>query len=115
MSRFVSGLIALALLVAMESISFAQTSSLGMVRSLSSTAPGADREAISRIYLPMKVGVTESQMARFVECHISRHPLLGPRMVERTCPLLVAEARDTDSSVPADSEVAFVPLNHRVD
>lgn len=45
----------------------------------------------------------------FVECHISRHPLLGIRSAELACPLLFAEAK---GAVPSSAaEAAGTPVS----
>ena len=45
----------------------------------------------------------QSAVRVFVECHISRHPLLGIRSAELACPLLFAEAQSVSQSSPAES------------
>jgi hypothetical protein len=50
----------------------------------------------------------ESAVRVFVECHISRHPLLGIRSAELACPLLFAEAK---GALPSSAAEARTPVS----
>jgi hypothetical protein len=119
--RQCAALVALVPLVAFEHVSFAQTPRIEVPRALSFGVPGADADVTPQraaeragdaqpMFLPPVstqgfVLATErlAKVRTFVECHISRHPLLGMRSAELACPLLFAAASSVAPLVPPDS------------
>jgi hypothetical protein len=91
----IKGVTFLAMLVASERSSYARTPSLADCVSLptASDLASASTEA-DDIHPQAGSSVIEAwRMARFVECHISHHPIAGLHSTERVCPLAFADAR----------------------
>ncbi len=115
-----AALIALVSLLSFARTSMAQTPRLEVVGGMLSSGapapaqvgepqqvvvPGTDLDSL-RIFKSTGQDAAKQHAVRtFVECHISRHPLLGIRAAELACPLLFAEAQ-TVSPPAAESQAS---------
>jgi hypothetical protein len=95
-SRYSRVLVVVVGIIAVGRVSFAKTPPV----IVAAASPSSDRAVV---YRRAPSGTQELHAARFVECHISRHPIQGLRMQDRACPLLFAEdqAPATTADQPA--------------
>ena len=125
-----AALIALVALLSLARTSFAQTPRLEVAGTVSSEAQAESTAASEpqraapvrpaldslRIFeLPVQDATTARAGRHFVECHISRHPLLGIRAEELACPLLFAEVQPVASSPAGESQLPAATLSDSAD
>jgi hypothetical protein len=86
-----SGLVAVIALVSLPAFERASYAKKSSVDTTPLSLQGQSQPVVQN-QGPASAGSVEVQAARFIECHISHHPLQGVPL--RVCPLLVAEAQD---------------------
>jgi len=105
MTRFTSFrtprlLVAVALLVSFEGVSYARTSAQPLRATIETAAvDGKSSGVVNSDEAPAVVRPTiVNELARIRICHISRHPRDGAPATEHACPLVVADAADVVTS-----------------